>query len=303
MSTALLRRSARSAAVAALAIATALGATGVARADAPGHEGFVVHVQLNTDGVIQAPDDHPGGTVTFRIATDDPNGRQLQILRPHAGTTIDQVLVDLAGAVSQDPATAAAAITKVRDEAEALGGGLARPDVPAILSEDISAGPIYLLDFTSFLAHPDSPPPVKKIELCEDAGYHLPHFPHEIVIQHDTAAGPRFQAEDVDDANGGIFVHNASPELHEMEIQPVAPGTTDAQVQAYFDAILGGTPPPPPPFTGVPVGLSAISPDHDAVIHPDKLPAGDYVLLCFVPDDHSGLPHAFLGMHKVIHLH
>ncbi|GAA1990413.1 hypothetical protein [Kitasatospora viridis] len=303
MSTALLRRGARSAAVTALAVATAMGATGVARADAPGHEGFVVNVKLSTSGVVQAPDEHAGGTVTFKIATDDPNGRELQMIRPHQGVTMDQVLQDLAVAVGPDPTAAAAAIVKVRDEAEALGGGLARPGNDAILTEDIKAGPVYLLDFTAFLANPGSPPPVKELDLCEDAGFHLPHFPHSIVIQHETSNGPRFQTEAVDDANGGIFVHNAADELHEMQIQPVAPGTTDDQVQAYFDALLNNTPPPPPPFTGVPVGLSVISPGHDAVIHIDKLPPGDYVLLCFVPDDQTGLPHAFEGMHKVVHLH
>jgi hypothetical protein len=29
---------------------------------------------------------------------------------------------------------------------------------------------------------------------------------------------------------------------------------------------------------------------------------GRYALLCFVPDDQSGIPHAFLGMHEIIRL-
>ncbi|MCC9305665.1 hypothetical protein LN042_00830 [Kitasatospora sp. RB6PN24] len=305
MSTALLRRGAigglRSAAVAALAFATVLGGAVAARADAPGHTGFVLNVKLSTSGVVEAPDQHPGGTVTFRIATDDPNGRQLQIFRPHAGVSMDQVLKDLANAVSQDPPTAAAGVTAVNNEAEALGGGLATPDVPMIVSEDIDPGPIYLLDFTAFFAHPNTPPPVKEIDLCEDKGFHIPHFPHEIVIQKDTPAGPRFQTENVDSASGAIFVHNGSPELHEMQMLPVVPGTTDEQIQAYFDAIAAGQT-PPSPFTGPAVGLGVISPNRDAVVHADKLPPGDYALLCFVPDDKTGVPHVFLGMHKVVHL-
>ncbi|MGC0315123.1 hypothetical protein [Kitasatospora acidiphila] len=305
MSTALLRRGAisgvRSAAVAALAFATTLGGAVAARADAPGHTGFVVNVKLSTSGVVEAPDEHPGGTVTFRVATDDPNGRQLQIFRPHAGVTIDQVLKDLANAVSHDGPTAAAGITAVTNESEALGGALTTPSIPMIVTEDIKPGPIYLLDFTAFLAHPTTPPPVKEIDLCEDAGFHIPHFPHEIVVQKDTPDGPRFQTENVDSAGGAFFVHNAATELHEMEIQPVVPGTTDDQIQAYFNALAAGQN-PPAPFTGPPVGMGAISPDHDAVVHPDKLPPGDYVLLCFVPDDKTGVPHAFLGMHKVVHL-
>lgn len=33
-----------------------------------------------------------------------------------------------------------------------------------------------------------------------------------------------------------------------------------------------------------------------------NLPAGTYVLLCFVADDVTGMPHALMGMHKVIQL-
>ena len=34
-----------------------------------------------------------------------------------------------------------------------------------------------------------------------------------------------------------------------------------------------------------------------------NLPPGTYVLLCFIADDENGMPHAFMGMHKVIVLH
>ena len=30
------------------------------------------------------------------------------------------------------------------------------------------------------------------------------------------------------------------------------------------------------------------------------LRAGTYVLMCFVADDREGMPHAFMGMHKVV---
>ena len=33
-----------------------------------------------------------------------------------------------------------------------------------------------------------------------------------------------------------------------------------------------------------------------------NLPKGTYVLMCFVADDMTGIPHAFMGMHKVIKL-
>ena len=34
-----------------------------------------------------------------------------------------------------------------------------------------------------------------------------------------------------------------------------------------------------------------------------RLHRGTYVLMCFIADDKTGMPHAFMGMHKVVHLH
>ncbi len=293
------RRATRAAAVAAFAFVTTIGGAGAALADRP--EDDAVEVSLGASG-IQAPDNHESGLVSFRVKTDDPAGRQLQVIRPHQGVTIDQVLKDLAGAVGNDPAVGAASIKAVNGEAEALGGAFVTPTVKEEFTEEISDGPVYLLDFTAFLADPTKPV-LKTLDLCGPNGRHLAKFPHAIVIQRETTAGPRFDTHDVDSANGTILVHNAAPEIHEMEIQPVAPGTTDAQIQAYFDAILQGKQPPPAPFTGPPAGLSAISPDHTALLDTHGLPPGTYALLCFVPDDQNGLPHAFLGMHKVVQLH
>ncbi|MDH6577851.1 hypothetical protein [Kitasatospora sp. MAP5-34] len=294
-----LRRGSRMAAVAALAFLTTIGGSGAAVAGPPGDA--PIEVSLGAAG-IQAPGSHDGGPVSFRVKTDDPAGRQLQVIRPHLGVSIDQVLHDLADAVSNTPATAAAGIRAVEGEAEALGGAFVTPQAPEEFTQEISDGPVYLLDFTAFLANPTEPV-LKSLELCGSNGRHLAHFPHGIVIQRETTAGPRFEAEDVDRANGAILVHNAAPELHEMELQPVAPGTTDAQIQAYFDAIAHGTTPPPAPFTGPPAGLSAISPDHTVLLETHGLQPGTYVLLCFVPDDQLGIPHAFLGMHQVVQLH
>ena len=294
----MLRRATRAAAVAAFAFATTFGAGGSAVADPAGDA--PVEVLLNASG-IHAPDSHASGLVSFRVTTDAPGGRQLQLLRPHQGVSIDQVLHDLAGAVSDTPATAAAGIKAVQGEAEALGGAYAAPKAPEVFTEEISDGPVYLLDFTAFLADPTKPV-VKSLDLCGPNGQHLARFPHAIVITGETTAGPRFQTEDLDSVQGAILVHNAAPELHEVQLQPVAPGTTDAQIQAFFDAIAQGKQPPPPPFTGPPAGLSALSPDHTALLETHGLAPGTYVLLCFIPDDESGVPHAFLGMHEVVHL-
>lgn len=300
MPSVLLLRSVRLATAAALACATTITGAGVAVAGDHDHSGEPVQIHIDKSG-ISAPDQAEGGLVTLRVHTDDPMGRQLQLLRPHEGVSIDQVLDDLTKAISHDPATAAAGISAERDEAEALGGTFVTPQVPEEQTERIGEGPVFLLDFTAFIADP-AHPVLRKLDLHGDNGRDLAPFPHSIVFQQDTAAGPRFDAQDVNEANAPILVHNKSDELHEMQIQPVKPGTTDADIQAFFDAQAKGQN-PTSPFTGPPVGLSAISPNRTVEIQTKDLPAGTYVLLCFIPDDETGIPHAFEGMHKVVELH
>ncbi|MGW5421372.1 hypothetical protein [Streptomyces sp. NPDC003943] len=304
MRTAPPRRGLGAAAAVALTCATALTCVGTAQAATPKdkdrHE--AVDVRLTAHG-IEAPDAAEGGLVHFHISTDDPQGRQLQVFRPHKGVSVDKVLADLTKAIDEtDPANAAAGINAFNADAEALGGGFASPKVPVDVTEPISDGTVYLLDFGAFLADP-AHPVLKSLELCDgDKDKGLAPFPKGIVITEEQAAGPRFKTEDLNRAGAPILVHNGSDEIHEMEIQPVKPGTTDADVQAYFDAIAHGQQPPPSPFTGAPSGLGAISPDHTAIVQAKDLPAGTYVLLCFVPDDEAGIPHAFEGMHKVVKL-
>jgi len=44
-----------------------------------------------------------------------------------------------------------------------------------------------------------------------------------------------------------------------------------------------------------------MSPGQFAVFHLD-LPPGLYALICYVPSDETGLPHAHMGMHQVVTL-
>ncbi|MET9885960.1 hypothetical protein ABZZ20_23035 [Streptomyces sp. NPDC006430] len=305
MRTALLKHGVRAAASAALVLATSLGGPAVASTtdhdDAQEQAGLdrraprPVDVRITASG-IEAPQFAQAGLVTFRVRTDDPNGHFLQAFRPHAGVTVDQVLADLAKAVSHQPVPTVEGIAAVRDEAELFGGAQVTPSVSETFTTPITAGEIVLLDFGAFLADP-AHPITRTLQL---RGYgrsgDLTDFADSLVIERDTPDGPRFDVHGLDRAEDSILVHNSSNELHEMAVQPVAPGTTDAQIQAVFDRTASG----PLPFTGRPVGLGVVSPGRSALLETRNLPPGTYVLLCFVPDDRIGLPHAVKGMHKVV---
>ena len=106
----------------------------------------------------------------------------------------------------------------------------------------------------------------------------------------------RFVAPRVWPHRGTYLFHNVADTIHFMAIMPVKPGTTDAQIQAFFNS--GG----PPPFINGPSGGNDVVSPGKTIAVSYNLPRGTYVLLCFVADDVTGIPHAIMGMHLVIRL-
>jgi hypothetical protein len=73
--------------------------------------------------------------------------------------------------------------------------------------------------------------------------------------------------------------------------------------KTQINALLAGKQPPFNPFVSpTTFGLAAMPPGRYQLLRIDPKP-GPFALLSFVPDDQNGLPHAFLGMHKVVRLH
>ena len=110
----------------------------------------------------------------------------------------------------------------------------------------------------------------------------------------------RFSAPRVLPHRGTLTFVNRADTIHFMDLTPVQDGTTDAQVQTALNV-------PPAQQTGPPAffkqgpsgGADVLSPGGRLQLTYD-LPAGTYVLLCFVADDQTGMPHAAMGMHKVV---
>jgi hypothetical protein len=86
---------------------------------------------------------------------------------------------------------------------------------------------------------------------------------------------------------------------HFVILQQVAEGTTTDQVLAYLQS---GVETPPP--WGLQAGMEtgSLSPGRSMTVNYD-LPAGQYVIMCFFPDPNmGGMPHALMGMLRMIHL-
>lgn len=84
-------------------------------------------------------------------------------------------------------------------------------------------------------------------------------------------------------------VVNEGPQLHEMGLLKLAAGKTFQDVGAWFQAPQG-----PPPFQEA-GGAQAIDAGKSGWLTAD-LEAGNYAMVCFVPDPASGKAHVELGM-------
>jgi len=98
-------------------------------------------------------------------------------------------------------------------------------------------------------------------------------------------------------ATGTItFKNTATNSPHFLVLQHVKDGTTRQQVIKALNS--NGT----PGFVkGESVGTDVVSPGHSQTLS-YSLPAGEYVEMCFFPDLQTGMPHALMGMVRVVHL-
>jgi hypothetical protein len=91
-----------------------------------------------------------------------------------------------------------------------------------------------------------------------------------------------------------IMVENAGPQMHELALLRLAPGKKVEDFAHWAETGMKG-PPPAEPIGGVvnleKGGRGSFSAD---------LTAGDYGLICFVPDAKDGKPHLAHGMMKTI---
>lgn len=114
-------------------------------------------------------------------------------------------------------------------------------------------------------------------------------------VQRSTTA-KRFRGTTHLPANGTIEFKNASTNSpHFIFLQHVKKGTTRKQVLKSFKSNGPG-----PEMPGA-AGTDALYMNHTMTFTYD-LPAGDYAEMCFFPDLKTGMPHAFMGMIRIVHL-
>ena len=97
---------------------------------------------------------------------------------------------------------------------------------------------------------------------------------------------------------GWVHLVNNADQPHFVQFQEVKESTTNAQVNRYFKGGAKGQPSwgLRPNFG---TGVMTNGQNGDVYLN---LPPGKYLIACFWPDFRTGMPHAFMGMWKLIHL-
>ena len=111
--------------------------------------------------------------------------------------------------------------------------------------------------------------------------------------------GPAWGGASALPMKGRFQFKNKADEPHFVALQQVAPGTTTDQVLEFLQSEEG-----PPPSWVLPASMETgtLSPGRSMTVDYD-LPAGQYVVLCFFPDpEMGGMPHALMGMLRMITL-
>jgi len=238
------------------------------------------------------------GTISFKVSSTNPasqngGGSTITLFRPKHGVTLAQVFADLREELSSTPAVAAKGSRDIVRDVSLYGLADVIPGYPEIVTENLRHGTYYLMDLANYSGK--GQPKTTRLVVTGHAEARAPYGRvHVAATSTDRFIAPAWWPH-----HGTYLFRNVSDTIHFMAIVPVKDGTTDQQIQAYFSS--GSQSPPPFARNGPSGGNDVVSPGKTIAVS-YNLPRGTYALLCFVADDVTGMPHAVMGMHKVIRL-
>ena len=234
------------------------------------------------DFSFNGPASVAGGITTISLKNDGKEDHQAQFARIAEGKTFDDLLTALQ---QPDPSGAFALIT--------FSGGptAVPPGSTGTVTGTLDPGTYALI---CFIQGTDGVPHLAKgmvapleVTAATSPG-ELPAGTADIGMKDFEYAAPATLTA----GHQVVTVTNNGPQPHEATVVKLNEGVTVDDVKAAF---ASATPPGGPlPFTSA-GGIAAIPPNSKAAMHLD-LAAGEYALICFVPDPASGKAHAQLGM-------
>jgi len=285
---------------AAVAAAMATGMVGVGVAVAPAASaagGTVLRVAITNHGMyVKGPTTFPAGRVTMYIDAAGSD-RGIEIARLHDGYSFADFRADVKTANANlegpngDQKKGLKALNHAIANVTAFGGLYAHAGSMrrgAVVLPHASNRYVLFDDTTNV---PRSP---VHLTVTAPAGAQtLPATSATVVAREDRRWGGNATLP----SHGTIkFANHAKVSPHFVVLAHVKDGTTRQQVIDSFSS-------PNPPDFALPGEQDSdiVSPGHAMALHL-QLPAGRYALMCFFPDPETGMPHAFMGMVRMVTL-
>jgi hypothetical protein len=238
---------------------------------------------MATDFAFEAPAEIPAGLTQLKLMNHGKEIHHLQLIKFEDGKT----LADFTAALKAGPGPAPT-------WAKEIGGP--NPPVPggeSNATEILEPGDYAIV---CFVDTPDHVPHIMKgmaaplkVTGTVPPGAVLPNADVTLTL-NDYSFTP---STPLSAGKHTIKVTNAATQPHEVFIVQLAPGKTMKDLMDWAKTYKGA--PPATPMGGV----AAIRAGGEATIDVD-LPAGNYALLCFVPDAKDGKPHVEHGMAQEI---
>jgi hypothetical protein len=291
----------RTASIAVAAAATgALLATGVPALGTPHAKATLIstpsiHVTASKDGTfdVSGPRRFSAGRVDISLKALKGE-QEIAIMRLHKGYTLADLKRDFQtyGQSQQNPTPKGLrALNRIVKHTTFYGGldtGTGHNSVSGSVTL-LTVGTYYLLDDAN---GPGSGPIVKLHVTAKTGSRATP----AIAAVERAITAKRFRGPTHLPASGTIeFKNDSTNSPHFLFLQHVKKGTTRKQVIQSFQSNGPG-----PELPGA-AGTDVVHMGHAQTLT-YNLPAGDYAEVCFFPDLKTGMPHAFMGMVRIVHL-
>ncbi len=243
----------------------------------------IVQVHVTNKGIqVGAHNTVTAGRTIYHVTTGK-GVHQINVVKLKKGYSLPQFGQDIGKAFGGD----VKAINRVDRRTVLRGGTEAGPKNPGAFTANLPAGTFYFLDVNTnkFAAVKvvGKATPRKNVPNGGTIGLYTYGF---------TTDRPALTHA------GWVHLVNNADQPHFVQFQEVKESTTNAQVRSYFKHHAQGQ----PSFGLRPnfgTGVMTQGQNSDVYLN---LPAGKYLIACFWPDFKTGMPHAFMGMWKLIHL-
>ena len=223
------------------------------------------------------------GRVEFHVVA--PSGdHPLQLLKLKPGYTKKQAKHDINAAFSGN----VKAVRRVDKKIQWFGGVDAHPHGDGWFVETLYAGNYVLTDQNS-----NNTATLHVVGTPSGADPWVANNSTITVVK-----GNRFQTKATLPRSGFALFHDTTDEPHFVVMQHVKQSTTKKDVRDYIKSGGQGH-----PSWGLPESTSSgVVSGGDQFLFHYRLKKGKYLLMCFWPDDETGMPHFFMGMWKLVEL-